>query len=162
MARGSKIIVTTNPKGVFNEGFIATGETPSPGTVLQRDPTVALVGGRPTFKIFNRDADGDHPAGALWCLMEDYLQGKLATDAYAAGDRCFVYCPIGGEELNMLVANLAGTADDHAAGEILMVDDGTGKLIATTGSPESEPFMLLEAITDPTADTLSWVEYAGW
>lgn len=161
MARGTKIIVTTNPKGCFNEGTIATAETPKPGTVLQRDPTVALVGGRPTFKIYNRDADGNLPAGAFWVLMEDYLQGRLATVAYAAGERCFVYSPAAGEEMNMLVANLAGTADDHAAGEILMVDDGTGLLIATTGTPETEVAMLLEAITDPTADTLAWVEWAN-
>jgi len=43
-----------------------------------------------------------------------------------------------------------------------MVDDGTGKLIATTGTPESEPFVLLETVTDPTADTLAWTMYSGY
>lgn len=164
MARGKNIIVSasTSPRGVFMEGIIATGETPKPGTILQIDPTVALQSGRHTFKLYNRDADGNNPAGAHWVLLEDYLNGdRDETTAYAAGDRCFLYCPVAGEELNLLVANLAGTADDHTAGEILMVDDGTGLLIATTGSPEREVAVLLENITDPTADTLAWVQWNG-
>lgn len=164
MARGKTIIVSApeSPRGVLMEGYIATGETPKPGTIMQRDPTIALKGGRATYKIFNRDADGDQPAGAFWVLLEDRFRGdRTETSAYAAGDRCFLYAPLPGEELNLLVANLAGTADDHALGEILMVDDGTGLLVATTGSPETEVAMLLEAITDPTADTLAWVEWSG-
>ena len=42
-----------------------------------------------------------------------------------------------------------------------MVDDGTGLIIATTGSPETEVCLLLEAITDPTADTLAWTIWSG-
>ena len=161
MARGNCIIVTADPKGQFEEGYIATGETPYPGMILQRDASVALKGGRFTYKIYNRDADGNMPEGSYWVLREDYLQGKPATSAYAAGDRCFVYSPRAGEELNLLVENIAGTGDDHALGEILMVNDGTGKLIATTGTPESECAQLLEAITDPTADTLAWCQWTG-
>ena len=63
--------------------------------------------------------------------------------------------------MNCLIGDVAGTGDDHAFGDILMVDDGTGELIATTGTPESEPFMLMEVITDPTADTLARVIYSG-
>lgn len=165
MARGNTIIVSApeSPRGVLMEGYIATGETPKPGTILQRDPTVALRGGRATYKLYNRDADGNHPQGAFWVLLEDRFRGeRTVSSAYAAGDRCFLYCPMQGEELNLLVANLAGTADDHPAGEILMVDDGTGMLVATTGTPETEVAMLLEAITDPTADTLAWVEWTGY
>lgn len=160
MARGNSIIVTAEGGGLFDEGYITTGE--KPGTVIQMDPSVALKGGRHTWVVYNRDADGDRPKGPLGVLIEDRLQGRLATTAYTAGDRCFIYIPKAGDELNMLVANLAGTGDDHAAGEILMVDDGTGLLIATTGTPETESFLLLEAITDPTADTLAWVRYTGY
>lgn len=160
MARGNCIIVTADPKGQFDEGYIASGETPKPGTILMRDPTVALVGGRFTYKIYNRDADGNLPAGSYWVLRENYLLGKPVTSAYAAGDRCFVYSPRAGEELNLIVADVSGTLD-HALGDILMVDDGTGKLIATTGSPESEVAQLLEAINDPTADTLAWCQWSG-
>lgn len=160
MARGNCIIVSSEPQGKFMEGYIATGETPKPGTILQRDPTVALKGGRHTYKIF-AGSDGENPLGPLYILLNDYLRGGDVATAYAAGDRCFLYTPVAGEEFNLLVKNIDGTGDDHALGEKLMVDGGTGMLIATTGTPENEPFQLLEAITDPTADTLAWVIYSG-
>ena len=162
MARGNNIIVNPAPRGIFMEGVMAASQTPKPGTIMQMDATVALVSGRHTFTPYSRDADGDMPKGPLWVLLPDRLQGKTVTDAYAAGDRCFLYCPLAGDELNLLLDDISGTTDDHAAGEILMVDTETARLIATTGSPESEPFLLLEAITDPVADTLAWVIYTGY
>lgn len=163
MARGNEIIVTSEPQGQFSEGFVATGETHYPGMIVQRDPSVALQGGRHTYKIYDRAADGDQPQGAFWVVTNllGALTGKTITDSIAAGERMMVYSPMAGEELNLLVLNIAGTADDHALGEILMVDDGTGKLIATTGTPETEVAQLLEAITDPVADTLAWCEWSG-
>lgn len=163
MARGNSIIVTADPKGQFDEGLVATGETFYPGMIVQRDVSVALKGGRWTYKIYNRDADGNMPAGSYWVVTERLgaMVGFTATTSVAAGGRVQVYSPRAGEELNLLVKNLSGTGDDHAIGEILMVDDGSGMLIATTGSPESECAQLLEAITDPTADTLAWCEWSG-
>lgn len=162
MARGSnQIIVSSEPAGKFQEGFVKSGETFYPGMIVQKDPSVVLRQGRHTYKIYNRDADGDNPAGPHWVVLPDYLRGGLVTDSFAAGERCFLYAPLPGDELNLLVKNIAGTGDDHAVGEILMVDDDTGKLVATTGSPEREVCQLLEAITDPTADTLAWVEWGG-
>lgn len=157
MATGNEIIVSSEPRGRLTEGII--DGTPKPGTCMQVKAGVPMVGGRFTYEAFNRDADGN--LGTVWVLLPDHLQGKLTTDAYVSGARGFLYAPAHGEELNMLVANIAGTADDHAIGDQLMIDDGTGKLIATTGSPESEPFRLLEAITDPTVDTLALCEYTG-
>lgn len=165
MARGNTIIVSApeSPRGVLMEGIIKTGQTPKPGTIMQKDCSVALQGGRHTYKIYDADADGGRPKGAIWILLEDRFNGDRGiTDAYAAGDRCFLYCPIPGEEFNMLLADVAGTADDHTAGEVLIPKDATGKLIATTGSPETEPFLLLENVTDPTTDQLVWVEYTGY
>jgi len=158
MAKGSKIIITSEPKGVFMEGIVSG--TPSPGTVMQIKAATEPVLGKFTWEVANTDADGNQRLVAV--LLEDALQGKLATDAYTTGTRCFLYCPIPGEELNMLLANIAGTADDHAIGELLIVDDGTGLLIATTGSPESEPFVCLETVTDPTADTLARCMFTGY
>jgi hypothetical protein len=165
MARGNSIIVSAPdmPHNQEQEGYVATGETFYPGMVVQVDPTVALKQGRRTLKIYNRDADGDRPSGPF-CVVTEKLNamvGKPMTQSYAAGERCSYIVPEPGLELNLLVANLAGTADDHAAGALLMVDDGTGKLIATTGSPETEVAQLQEAITDPTADTLAWCIWAG-
>lgn len=161
MARGSKIIVTDNPRGVFKEGIIASGQTPKPGTILQKT-SASLVGGRHTWTAYSRDADGNHPAGALAVLLEDSKQGKTATEAYAAGDRCQLYCPLPGEELNLLFGNASGTADDIAVNDLMIVDSGTGKIIKTAGSPESEPAQALEAIDDPTADQLLWCEWTGY
>lgn len=162
MARGNCIIVTADPKGQFEEGYVKTGETFYPGMIVQRDPSVALKGGRHTYKIYAPGTDGEHPRGSYWVVLEDSRVGKTTSDSFAAGERCFLYSPRAGEELNLLVANLAGTGDDHALGEVLMVDTGTGKLIATTGTPESEVAQLLEAITDPTADTLAWCQWSAY
>ncbi len=156
MARGNDIVLPVEPRGVFLEGLISG--TPKPGTIVQIKNT-ALVNGRPTFEAFNRAADGDR--GIIAVLDADRLQGKLATDAYADGDRCFVYCPVAGEELNVLKLDVAGTGDDFTIGQYLIVDDGTGKVLGTTGSPQSEPFVAMEAITDPTADQLVHVMYTG-
>lgn len=156
-ARGTKIIISAQPQGKFMEGIIQG--TPKPGTVLEI-VTPFYQGGRHLWRAFETGQDGDKRIIAV--LTEDDLQGKLITDAYVTLTRCFIYVPIAGEELNMLIANLAGTADDHAAGEMLMVDNGTGMLVASAGTPESEPFMLLEAITDPTADVHAPVMYTGY
>lgn len=160
MARGNCIVVSAYREGRKVEGYVATAE--KPGTVMQIDPTVALKLGRHTWKKYDRAADGDRPSGPIIVLTEDWGQGKSVSDAYTAGDRAFGYVPEAGDELNMLLGDVAGTADDHSAGEMLMIDDGTGKLVATTGSPQSTPFMLLETITDPVADTLAWVSFSGF
>lgn len=163
MARGSRTIVTADPKGQFEEGYVGAGNTFYPGMIVQVDASVALKGGRHTYVAYNRDADGNMPLGPYWVVTGELhlFLGKPQTNPYAAGDRVSLYSPRAGEELNLLLANLAGTGDDHALGEILMVDDGTGKLIATTGTPESECAVLLEAVTDPTADTLAWCRWTG-
>ena len=156
MARGNEIIVTADPKGQFNEFHVASGETWYPGMIVMPDPSVALIGGRHTGKIYDRGADGDRPSGGWW-VVTNLLNTMLGQGTgVAITDRAQVYSPRNGEELNLLIANLSGTGDDHALGELFMVDDGTGKLIATTGTPETEVATLLEAITDPTADTLAW------
>lgn len=161
--RGTRIIVQTleGSDGPKLEGYIGADLTPKPGTVMQVDHSVALRGGRHTWVLYNADADGGRPKGPFILLTEDRLQGRTAETAYAAGERCFGYVPRAGDELNLRVANLVGTADDHAAGEMLIVDDTTGLFIATTGSPETEVAQLNEAITDPTADTLAWSTWTG-
>lgn len=161
MARGNEIIVSANPRGVFHEGRIAVGATPKPGTIMQIQTSAGIGGdGRFTWELYNRAADGDRPFGPLAILLHDSLRGKTSTDAYAAGDRCFLYTPVAGEEFNLLFLDVAGTADDHVFGEIVGPDDGTGKMVAVTG--ETEPFMLLEALTDIVSDTLGHCIYSGY
>ena len=163
MARGNEIIVSANPRGVFHEGVIGLGLTPKPGTIMQIQTSAGISDdGRMTWELATPGTDGYRPIGPLAVLLHDSLRGKLTTDAYAAGDRCFLYTPVAGEELNCLLGDVGGTGDDHSFGEVLIVDTGTGELIATTGSVESEPFILLEDVTDPTADTLAHVMYTGY
>ena len=161
--RGSNIIVSADVQAFqMKEGIMASGQTPKPGTIMQIDYSVALVGGRHTWTPYSRDADGNRPKGPLIILTEDFLQGKTYDDAYVAGTRCFGVVPLAGQEFNVLLDDISGTTDDHTKGEILIVDNETARLIATTGSPESEPFVLCETITDPTADTHAWVHYTGY
>lgn len=159
MSIGNEIIASAEPRGRFIEGIISG--TPKPGTVMQVKAATEMIGGRFTWEVYNVDSDGDQRLIAV--LLPDQLQGRLATTAYVTGDRCFLYCPLPGEELNMLVL-AAGTAtsDALAIGDQLMVDDGTGILIAETGSPESEPFMALETVSDlVAAGALVHVVYTG-
>ncbi len=158
MASGNEIIVSSPNKGTFLEGIV--DGTPKPGTVMQIEAAVAAVNGRFSWTALDAGADGDQRLIAV--LLPDSDQGRLATVAYADNERCFLYCPLPGETLNMLVEDVAGTGDDFAIGDLLMVDDGTGKLLATTGSPESESFICLEVVTDPTADHLMWCMYTGY
>lgn len=158
MARGNEIIVTADPKGTFLEGII--DGTPKPGTCMQVKAGVEMVGGRFTYEVFNQAADGSRSLVAV--LLPDSLQGRSATDAYETGKRGFLYCPIAGEELNMLIGDVAGTdgSSDFAIGDRLMIDDTTGKLVDNS-SGESVPFICLETVTDLAADRLTMCQYTG-
>ena len=161
-AHGNRIILTpcfADPV----EGYLASGETIYPGMIVQVDPTQSRVGGKWAWKIYDRGADGDHPAGPHIVVTEDLLQGKTIDDAYGTGSgtRLFGAIPRAGCELNLLFKNVSGTGDDVAAGDLFIVDDGTGKVIVTTGSPEEEVAMALDSITDPTADTLIWAMWGA-
>lgn len=167
MARGTEIIVSADPRGHFVEGVIAAGEAPKPGQIVQIQPATDLVGGRHTWEIYNADADGGRPKGPFIVLLPDRLQGRTETAAYAAGERAFGYVPLPGDELNLLLADVTagtgtGATADHTKGEMLIVDDTTGKMIATTGSPETEVAMLLETVNDVIADQLVWVIWTGY
>ena len=156
-ARGSKVLITAEPRGRF-EGIIVSG-TPKPGTVMEIE-TPFFQGGRHKWRVYQPGTDGEQRVIAV--LLEDAEQGFGLDVAFVDGRAAKVYFPLPGEELNMLFLNVSGTADDHAAGEICMVDTGTGKLVATTGTPESEPFRLLETITDPTADFYAPCQFTGY
>lgn len=164
MAKGNEILVNAygSYRGKRDEGIVNAGETFYPGMIVQRDPTQSMQNARHVFKLYNADADGGRPKGAVWIVLADHYQGKLTTDSIAAGERCFLYCPLPGDQLNLLYKNESGTADDVAAGDIFIADDTTGKFTLTTGTPETEMAMALEAVTDPTADTLVWSEWTGY
>ena len=160
--KGSEIIVSGNPKGVFLEGIIEG--TPKPGTVMQIKAATEPVGGRHTWVVYAPpdSADGYRFAGPMAVLLPDQLQGKIATDAYVSGDRGSLYVPAAGEDLNMLYKNIGGTSDAFAIGDLMIVDDDSGKIIATTGSVEAEPFVCMETVAAITADTLVWSKFTGY
>jgi hypothetical protein len=155
MAKGNEIVVISNPKGMFLEGIVYGA--PKPGTLMEVKAGVAPITGRQTWQAYSGTTG--KPA-LVAVLMQDYLQGKLATDAYVSGSRCFLYCPIAGEELNVLVKDITGTGDDVTIGEQFMIDSGTGKLVINSNGT-MVPFIALEAVTDPVADTLCWCMYTG-
>lgn len=156
-ARGRNILITAMPQGRFLEGTIYG--TPKPGTVMSLKAAF-YEGGWHQWEPWSYSS-GHRRLIAV--LLEDRLQGKTIDDAYVTGTRGFLYCPIAGEELNMLIADIAGTGanNTHAAFEQLMVQTATGKLILES-SPESEPFTLLEATTTTTADLLAPCVYTGY
>ena len=156
MAKGSGIIVTAEPKGVFTEGIIEG--TPKPGTMMMKKTATNPVGGRHTFVVVNRTNDGDR--GTVYILLPDEESGMLATGTYTSGQRGKLYVPLPGEEMNVLFSP-AGTGDDLAIGDQLMVDDGTGKFIVSDSDPQSQPFEVNETVTDPSADQLVWVTATG-
>lgn len=155
-ARGNKVLISAHPQGKFMEGVVSG--TPKPGVVMSLS-TPFYQGGWHLWVPF-APTSGHKRIVAV--LLEDELQGKTFNDAYTTLNRCFLYVPCPGEELNMWIADLAGTGADntHAAGEQLMVQTSTGKLIADS-SGESEPFTLLAAVTTTTDDALAPCLYTG-
>lgn len=159
---GNKINITENPRGRFIGGVVSG--TPLPGTIMQIEAGTAVNGnGDHTWVVFNRDADGDRPLGPLAVLLERG-EGYDYETAYETGGQAFLYIPLPGDELNVLwSAAGTGTGDAVTVGLLGIVDDGTGLLVTTTGSPQTEPFMAMEAVSDVTATgTLTWVIFSGF
>lgn len=176
MALGNKIIVSDRPQGIKFEGILSASNssTPKPGVVMEITRTISPVNGAFTWDVFGADAaSGDNGVAAdgdrrmIAVLLPDYLQGLTADTAYVASTatiptRIFMYFPIMGEQLNMIFESISGTGADQdiAIGDILSVDNGTGKLLVSAG--QSEPFMALEAQVDVVADVLTRVMYTGY
>lgn len=154
-ARGRNILISAHPQGKYLEGVVYG--TPKPGVVMSIK-TAFSEGGWHQWEPWSYSS-GHRRLIAV--LLEDRLQGKTIDDAYVTGTRCFLYVPQAGDELNMLIADVAGTGDTHAVLEQLMVQTVTGKLIAES-SPEAEPFTLLTALTALTGDVLAPCVYTGY
>lgn len=154
MSKGNEIIVSSDPKGKFLEGVVSG--TPKPGTIMEIKNS-AMASGRPTWQAWSKASGA---TGLIAVLLADDLQGLTNSTAYVSGTRCRLYVPVPGEELNLLVADVAGTADDVAIGALFGVETTTGKLKANS-SYAAPCFTAMEVITDPAADYLMWVTYNG-
>jgi hypothetical protein len=135
---------------------------------MEITPSTAAVGNVFNYSVYGTtaassgqyvSADGDKKAVAV--LLEKDQEGKTYDDAYADGDLGRVYYPAMGEQLNMLFEDVSGTGDDFIIGEQAMIDDGTGKLLTADSDAEAEPFTVLEAVTNPTADHWLWCRFNG-
>jgi hypothetical protein len=173
--RGVEIVVNSEPKGKFSEGQYEGNLTCVPGQILQADYS-NLVGNEPSYKLYIPGSNGAKPIGPYFVALVANLWGRMPTvlpnpasyssstvsypgTAYNPGDRIFTYCPLNGDELNLLIADGPGTGNSYTAGTQFMAQNGTGKLITATGSPASDPFTLLENLSALTADTLGWFIY---
>ena len=154
----NSIVLSGAPAGRFLEGIVSG--TPKPGTVMQVKAATEPVGGKHTWEVYAPGTDGNQRIISV--LIDNWFLGRAPTEAYVSGEQCRLYCPIPGDELKMLLKNISGTGDLFAIGAVLMVDDATGKLIATTGSPESEPFVCMETVAALTADTLAHCMFTGY
>lgn len=154
-------------KGILLEGLIVG--TPKPGTVMEMLATAAVGNNFFSWSPYGTtaasggnwvSADGDRKLIAI--LLENSKEGKTYNDAYVSGDHGYIYIPQAGEEFNMILENQSGTGDTFTLGQELMVDDGTGKLMACDSDAESQPFHIMEAVTTAlTADAHNWVMFRG-
>ena len=156
MARGRDIIVSSNPKGFFDEGVI--NDTSKPGTVMMMDTSKAASlwqGGNPWFIAAAYGTDGLKVVP--YCLLADAKQGKTLEDAYVAGAKCQLYCPIAGEEMNILAGEVAGTGNSYTFNDRLILDAESGILVPFTGSPQDTMFQAMETVTQVAGSFLLWV-----
>jgi hypothetical protein len=156
MAQGNEIVVSAGGNGRETEGILSG--VIYPGTCLEMT-SAEPVGGRYTWRVYQPGTDGEQRVVAV--LDMDKAGGRLATTAYASVDQAKIYFPCPGEELNMRVADVGGTGDNHVIGGVYTVDSGTGLQIKTTSTPEMEPFVNLETHAALTADTLLHMLYTG-
>lgn len=151
MARGNTIRVSTVPYGSFMEGTISTASFP--GTLMEIIPNTAFTNDRPSFRPRSQVAGA---AGQTWVLLDDPYQGFLPGTAYTAGTRGFLYNPLSGEEINVLVANGPGTNNPVTQGDLFAVLSN-GKLYhVSVGGATSIPFQSMETLPALSADTLVW------
>lgn len=150
-------VIVSGGRGVKRECIVSG--TPKPGTCMTVKAATEPVNGVFTYEVFNMGADGVRAAVAV--LLEDELQGYGLGQAYVTGKRGMLYFPEPGDLLQMLVKNITGTADAFAIGDVMIIDEDGGLLIDTTGTPESEPFRIMETQAAITEDTYILCEYQG-
>jgi hypothetical protein len=161
------IVRSSPPCGRFEEGIIAAGQTPYPGTVMQFT-NAPEIQGRKTWTAYAPGASGDRPLSGIAVLLPDWLIGQTCETAYVAGARCQLYFPKPGEELNMLIdASVTDTGTGTVSllvTQMLSIENNTGILILTTNV--SAPFELMDEVDYPppgsNPNTLARCKYNGY
>lgn len=158
MSSKQKILLSDNPRGRKLTG-VANG-TIKPGMRVQIDVSEGRNGnGLFTFEPFDPVGTGTigNRGAAMMIVLEDAVQGRTVTDAYADDELLQVYCPVIGDELLIL---LDDGSDAVSFGDML-ISRGDGTFTETTGSVESEPFQALETVGSIDSDTLVEAMYTG-
>ena len=164
--KGTRILVTSKPKGVYEDIYV-TG-TPKPGTLMEVTPSTEPVGNLFNYSVYGTAAhssgqyienDGDRKVIAI--LVERDQDGSIYSAAYVSGDLGRVYFPLPGEQFNMILENQGGTGDSFIIGQELMADDGTGKLLNADSNAQAHPFTCLETLAALTTDAWAWVRFNG-
>lgn len=145
-----RIIVSEEPKGRHIEGVVAEGQTIKPGTFCTKKADG-------TYEAFNGSASG--ALDRILIAKEARLWGKGINDSYTEGQRIYMYEPLPGDLLLGIYSNPSGTAVNVTNQTRLMIEDGTGKLIAA--SSEEKLFLAEEAQEDVEGDSHIVVRYAG-
>ncbi len=166
--RGTRILITSKPRGVFEDIYVSG--TPRPGVCMEIKPSTDPVGGLFTYQPAGTEAgsggqymteDGDKKAIAV--LLEYDQEGGIYSRLYVSGELGRIYWPAMGEQLNMQIEDISGTADDYIIGTELMIDENTvpGTLMPADNNAEAHPFTCLEAATDVAADWWAWCRFNG-
>lgn len=150
--------------GLKRESGIIVG-TPKPGIVLQPVLGTALSNGMQSWEPYGTTGGTNDPAAdgnRRIIAILNIVPGKTRDDAFVSGEVGEIIYPQMGDEFNLWVLDISGTADDIGIGQPMIVDDGTGKLVGTTGSPEAEPFLAMQSAVDPAADYVLHVKFTGY
>lgn len=153
--RGSKILLNADAKGLRIEGTIVG--TPKPGTIMEKT-SAAAVQGRFSYQASSRSSGAKGPN---IILTENWILGKIYSDAYATGEHGFMYQLNAGDDCNVILLDVAGTGDAAIAiGDVFGVG-AVGKLVRNS-SYTATPFESNEAVAAGlAADYLLWCTYRG-
>lgn len=155
------ILLSAAPAGRFLEGILDDATSLKPGHCMAIKAATEPVGGRLTWTSY-AGTQGHRTLIAI--LLENELVGLTCEDAIADGQRIRMYCPIAGDELLVRVsATGTGSGGALAIGDKLILS-ASGEFIPNVGSPESEPFVVMETVAEvlDSDSTLVHVMFTGY
>ncbi len=149
------ILLTAAPVGRFLEGHLDEQDGLLPGFCIQFVPGEDAVGGRQPVRAF-QGSNGQRVLIAI--LLENELVGMNCQQRISDAQKVRMYCPIPGDELLVRVSSGStytgtGTGVNFEVGSGLILANG-GFFIATQGTPEREPFIVMENVEDVDAQGL--------
>lgn len=118
-------------KGHYEEGEADSAITPGMAVELAADGKYDQV----------QSSEAEGVKGGLKVAYEDSLQGNTITDAYAQGDRLFIYQPVSGDHIHVFVKS----GEDIDVGDVGIVEGGgSGLFVEAGGSEEAYKVEFLE------------------